>query len=82
VPEYAAAQLLQSLETPYRAYEAGDSDALQKAIDDVDRLEKLPITYRDLVPRRDLAPWAARRWRWPAVLLLLAARLVELRRWA
>jgi len=80
VPELLLHQFFQSLETPYRAYEAGDSAALQKAIDDVNRLEKLPITYHDLVPRRDLAP-ALHALALGAVLLLLAARLTELRRW-
>jgi mxaC protein len=80
VPELLLHQFFQSLETPYRAYEAGDSAALQKAIDDVNRLEKLPITYHDLVPRRDLAP-VLHALALGAVLLLLAARLTELRRW-
>lgn len=81
VPELMLHNFFKSLETPYRAYEAGDSAALQKAIDDVDRLEKLPITYRDLVPRRDLAP-ALHGLALAAVLLLLLARMTELRRWA
>ena len=41
----------------------------------------LPITYRDLVPRRDLAP-ALHGLARAAVLLLLLARMTELRRWA
>ncbi len=60
VPELLLHRYFESLETPYRAYEAGDSQALQQAIADVNRLEKLPITYQDLVPRRELAPRAAR----------------------
>lgn len=81
VPELVLHRFFDSLEAPYKAYQAGDSQALQQAIADVNRLEKLPITYHDLVPRRDLSPWlhgAALA----AVLLLLAARLLELRRWA
>jgi mxaC protein len=70
-----------SLTTPYRAYEASDSQALQRAIADVDRLERLPILYRDTVPRKDLVPWADGA-ALAAVLLLLAARLAEIRRWA
>jgi len=81
VPELLLHRFFDSLETPYRAYEAGDSQALQRAIADVDRLEKLPITYRDLVPRRDLTPWA-HALALACVLLLLAARLAEVRRWA
>jgi mxaC protein len=70
-----------SLTTPYRAYEAGDSQALQRAIADVDRLERLPIITVETVPRRDLVPWADGA-ALAAVLLLLAARLAEIRRWA
>ena len=81
VPEILLHDFFNALETPYRAYEASDSRALQRAIDDVNRLEKLPITYNDLVPRRELAPYA-QALALAAVLLLLAARLLEIRRWA
>jgi mxaC protein len=81
VPEMMLHRFFESLPTPYRAYEAADAQALQRAIDDVNRLEKLPIAHQELIPRRELAPWghgAALL----AVLLLLAARCVEIRRWA
>jgi mxaC protein len=81
IPEILLHDFFNSLETPYRAYEASDSRALQRAIDDVNRIEKLPITYNDLVPRRELAPYA-QALALAAVLLLLAARLMEIRRWA
>ena len=81
VPEILLHDFFNSLETPYRAYDASDSRALQRAIDDVNRLEKLPITYNDLIPRRELAPFA-HALALAAVLLLLAARLMEIRRWA
>ena len=81
VPELLLHRFVSTLETPYRAYEAGDSQALKQAIADVGRLEKLPIAYQDLVPRRDLAPWAY-GLALAAVLLLLAARAVEIRQWA
>ena len=80
VPEYFLHRFFQSIGTPYRAYEAENPEALQKAIDEVNRLENLPITYTDTIPRRDLSPWC-----WGAalatVLLLLAANAAELRRW-
>lgn len=79
-PEYFLHQFLGGIGVPYRAYEAEDPEALKRALADVGRLENLPIAYRDIVPRRDLAPWA-----WVAalllVLLLLAAKLMELRTW-
>jgi len=81
IPEILLHRFFNSLETPYRAYEASDTRALQRAIDDVNRQEKLPITYDELVPRRDLAPYA-HALALAAVLLLLAVRLTEIRRWA
>jgi mxaC protein len=81
VPELLLHRFFESLETPYRVYEAGDTQALKHAIDDVNRLEKLPIAYQDLVPRRDLSPWG-HAVALLAVLLLLGARAVEIRRWA
>lgn len=81
VPEYFLHRFLQSLEIPYHAYEADNPEALQKAIDDVNRLENLPITYDDTVPRRDLSD-AAYGVALAAVLLLLVANLMEVRRWA
>jgi len=81
VPELLLHRFFESLDTPYRAYEASDSQALQRAIADVNRLETLPITYHDLVPRRELAPHA-QGLALVAVLLLLGARFTEIRRWA
>ena len=81
VPEMLLHRFFQTLQTPYHAYEAGDAQALRHAIDDVDRLENLPITYQDLMPRRDLAAWAY-ALALAAVLLLLAAQRLEIRRWA
>ena len=81
VPEYFLHRFFESLGTPYRAYEADNPEALQRAIADVDRLENLPITYPDTVPRRDYAQacWAAALG---AVLALLGASLARMARWA
>ena len=81
VQEYFLHRYFLSLGTPYRAYEAGTPEALQQAIDDVNRLENLPITYQDTIPRRDLSGWGYAA-ALAGVLLLLAANLLELRRWA
>ncbi len=81
VPELLLHRYFQSLGTQYRAYEAADAHALEQAIDDVNRSEKLPIVQHDTLPRRDLSPWAHGVALF-CVLLLLAARLVELRQWA
>ena len=50
-------------------------------MDDVNRLENLPITYLDAVPRRELAPYAHGA-ALLCVLLLLGAKGLEIRRWA
>lgn len=81
MPEYVLDRYFKSLGAPYRAYEAENPEALQRAIDDVDRLDNLPIVYQDTVPRRDLSPWALGA-ALLAVLGLLAANLLEIRRWA
>ncbi|MEP6875504.1 MAG: vWA domain-containing protein [Burkholderiales bacterium] len=80
VPEYFLHRYFLSLGTPYRAYEAGTPEALQQAVDDVNRLENLPITYQDTIPRHDLSAWGY-AVALAGVLLLLGANLLELRRW-
>jgi len=79
VPEYFLHRYFQSIGTPYRAYEAGTPEALQQAVDDVNRLENLPITYQDTIPRRDLSGWGY-AIALASVLVLLGANLLELRR--
>jgi mxaC protein len=80
VPELLLHRYFQSLGVPYRAYEASDTRALERAISDVNRSEKLPIVQEDTLPRRDLGPWA-HGLALGCVLLLLAAQALELRRW-
>ena len=80
VPEYSLHRFFQSMGTPYRAYEAENPQALQDAVADVDRLENLPITYFDTVPRRGVSP-ACYAAALGCVLLLLGANLMELRQW-
>jgi mxaC protein len=80
VPEYFLHRFFDSLQVPYRAYEADNPEALQAAIADMNRLENQPISYFDTLPRRDLSAWAYGA-ALAAVLLLLAAQLVEIRRW-
>lgn len=80
VPEYFLHRFFQGLGTPYRAYEAENPEALRSAIDEVNRLENLPITYVDTLPRRDLAPWC-HGLALLAVAALVAASLMEIRTW-
>lgn len=79
-PEVFLHRFFDGMGTPYKAYEADNPQALEAAIADVNRLENLPIVYRDTVPRRDLSPWCY-GVALAAVLLLLAAKLMELRAW-
>ena len=79
VPEMMLNRFFESLETPYRVYEAGDAETLQQAIADVNRLENLPMRYQELVPRRDLEPWC-HAVALGCVLLLLAVQALEIRR--
>jgi len=81
VPEYFLHRFFTTLPTGYRAYEADNPQALQRAIADVDRLENLPITYTDTVPRRELAS-ACLALALAAVGGLLLARWAALRAWA
>lgn len=70
-----------TLETPYRMFDAEDPDALATAIAEVNRLQSLPIRSLDLVPRRDVARLCFA----VSLALLSALLLVELlgkRRWA
>lgn len=71
----------ETLETPYRVFDAEDPDALATAIAEVNRLQSLPIRSLDLVPRQDVA-WICFA---VALALLCALALVELletKRWA
>ena len=77
-PEQFLDRFFQGMQVPYRAYEADDPDSLQHAIDDLDRLENLPITYLDTVPRRDRSGLAF-GVALASVLLLLLARRLEIR---
>jgi len=53
-PEYFLNQYFNSLEVPYRAFEAENPDAMERAIQEVEKLENQPLLYREKVPRRDL----------------------------
>jgi mxaC protein len=80
VPERSLNAFFSTLPTAYRAYEADSPRALQSAIADVDRLENLPIHYREQVPRKDLTS-ASLRWALAGTLILLAGALLEVKSW-
>ena len=79
-PEYFLNEYFESLDVPYRAFEAENPNAMEKAIGEVERLENLPLPYREQLPREDLSGgfFAA-----ALVLLmgLIAARALEVKVW-
>jgi mxaC protein len=79
-PEHALHKFFSELGTPYRAYEAENPKALKNAIDDVGRLENLPLVYRDVQPRKNFADNFF-GLALLLVLLLAAAKLLEVRVW-
>jgi mxaC protein len=54
MPELYLHKFFSSLGSPYKAYEAESPNALREAMDDINRLENLPIYYLERFPRLDL----------------------------
>lgn len=52
-PEIALHRFFQTLNTPYRAYEAEAPEDLAKAVADVGRQQNLPLEYSERIPRQD-----------------------------
>lgn len=79
-PEYFLNEYFESLEIPYRAFEAENPNAMEKAIAEVERLENLPLPYREKLPREDLS---GRFFGAALVLLalLIGARAMEVKSW-
>ncbi|QIB35764.1 vWA domain-containing protein [Ancylobacter pratisalsi] len=77
-PERHLHLFLQSLGVPYRAFEAGNPQAVEQAISEIDRQETRPIRYREAVPRRDLGRTAF-ALAGACAACLLAAKLAERR---
>jgi mxaC protein len=79
-PEYFLHQYFQGLGVPYRAFEADNPEAMQRAIAEVERLENLPLRYREKLPRRDLSGgcYGAALL---LMLLLVAAKATEVKSW-
>jgi len=79
-PARALHKFFASMQTPYRAYDTENPQALERAIADVNRLQNLPIHYKDLVPRRDLSG-ICYGIALALVLLMIAAKMLEITRW-
>jgi mxaC protein len=80
-PEIALHSFFSSVKMPYQVYEADNSNALKRAIDDVNRLENLPMTFNEIVPRRDLS-WGCYGVAAILLLLLLISRFFEVTAWS
>ncbi|WP_031432535.1 vWA domain-containing protein [Methylomarinum vadi] len=54
-PERYLHLFFKSLGIPYQAYQAESPDAMRDAVAEIDRLENLPLHYREKIPREDLS---------------------------
>ncbi len=79
-PEIALHDFFKTIKTPYQAYEAENSTAILRAVQDVNRLENLPISFDEIVPRRDLS-WECYLLAALLVVVLLATRLIQVKTW-
>ena len=50
IPEYFLNEYFKKLGVPYKVYEASDPDQLKSALEDVDKLQKLPTRFTQIVP--------------------------------
>lgn len=73
-------EYFETLETPYRVFDAEDPNALATAIAKVNELQSLPIRYVDVIPRKKIGRWfylAAMA----LITLLLFVERTKIRRW-
>lgn len=68
MPERYLHLFFKSLNIPYRAYEAENTQAMQQAINDINQLENKPLHYFEQIPKQDLSDDC---YRLAAVLLAL-----------
>ncbi len=77
-PELFLHQFFQSLDVPYRAYEAENPQMLRDSIAEIDRLENKPLVYQEKTPRHSLSSWAYAS-ALILMLLLIPIRFLEAR---
>ncbi len=58
IPEYFLNKYFKELGVPYKVYEASDPDQLKLALDDVDKLQKLPTRFKEIQPPKSFSNWA------------------------
>lgn len=79
-PEYFLNHYFRSLDIPYKAFEAENPDAMEKAIHEVEQQANLPLRYQETIPRFDLGP----HFLIPALILMLMlyfSRCLEVHAW-
>ncbi len=54
-PEYFLNQYFQQMGIPYQAFEAQNPDALERAIQEIEKLQNEPIIYQQKIPRQHLS---------------------------
>ncbi len=80
VPEQALNRYFKSLNIPYIAYEADDPGALQRAVSDMDQLERWPLRTVEVLPRQDLSGYFY-ALSMAMIIALVLAKLVEVSSW-
>jgi len=55
MPERYLHLFFNSLNIPYKAYQAENPDAVQEAINDINKLENRPLHYEEKIPKQDLS---------------------------
>ena len=73
-------EYFETLETPYRVFDAEDPNALAAAIAEVNDLQSLPIRYVDVIPRQKTGDWFYVVGMVLIAMLLFVER-IEVRRW-
>ncbi len=78
MPERYLNLFFESLNIPYKAYQAENPDAVQKAINDINQLENMPLHYLEKIPKQELSTLC---YQLAGVFigLLLALKFVEAR---
>lgn len=80
IGEVALHRFFQTLDTPYRLYQADVAEDLVQAIADVGRQQNLPLDFYERIPREDHSRWFLLAAALACALLLLF-RLLLLRSW-
>jgi mxaC protein len=70
-----------TLKTPYRLFQAGDAKAMMAAVAEINRQQNARTSFIEHLPRQDLSPYCFAIALFFAVVLM-ALRLLQVRRWA